>query len=47
MLENAFEWLSQQGAFAVDPDGRRGLDPRWKVSLLAELADEIARHLAA
>ncbi len=46
-LENAFEWLSQQGAFAVGPDGKRGLDPGWKASLLTNLNDEIARHLAA
>ncbi|HYQ80913.1 MAG TPA: glycerol-3-phosphate acyltransferase, partial [Anaeromyxobacteraceae bacterium] len=46
-LENAFEWLSQQGAFAVDPEGKRGLDPRWQASLLTELNDEISRHLAA
>ncbi|HEU4385124.1 MAG TPA: 1-acyl-sn-glycerol-3-phosphate acyltransferase [Anaeromyxobacteraceae bacterium] len=46
-LENAFEWLSQQGALAIGPDGKRGLDPRWKSSLLTELNDEIARHLPA
>ena len=46
-LENACEWLTQQGAFAVGPDGKRGLDPRWKASLLGELVDEITRHLVA
>jgi len=46
-LENAFEWLSQQGALAIGPDGKRGLEPRWKASLLGELVDEIGRHLAA
>ena len=46
-LENAFEWLSQQGALAIGPDGKRGLEPRWKASLLTELNDEIARHLVA
>ena len=46
-LENAFEWLAQQGALAVGTDGKRALDPRWKASLLIDLNDEIARHLAA
>jgi glycerol-3-phosphate O-acyltransferase len=46
-LENAFEWLSQQGALGIGPDGKRGLDPRWQASLLTELNNEISRHLAA
>jgi glycerol-3-phosphate O-acyltransferase len=46
-LENAFEWLSQQGAIPIGPAGKRALDPRWKDSLLPEIIDEVSRHLAS
>ncbi len=46
-LENAFEWLSQQGAFAVGPGGKRALDPEWRDSALTEIIDELVRLLAA
>jgi glycerol-3-phosphate O-acyltransferase len=44
-LENAFEWLSGQGAFAF-ADGRWGLDPGWRDGLLTGLVDEASRLMA-
>ena len=44
-LENAFEWLSGQGAFAF-ADGRWGLDPAWRDGSLTGLVHEMSRLMA-
>jgi glycerol-3-phosphate O-acyltransferase len=44
-LENAFEWLAQQGAIGRGPDGKPSLTPEWRSRSLADLIEELDHFL--
>jgi hypothetical protein len=44
-VENAMEWLSARGAFAVDPAGKRIVSDAWRDGLLTQLVDELDQFL--
>ena len=46
-LENAMEWLSGQGVFALNEAGKRVLSDPWKAELSKQLVDRIGRFLPA
>ena len=46
-LENAMEWLSGQGAFAVNDAGKRVLSDPWKDELSTQLVERIGGFLPA
>jgi len=45
-IENAMEWLSSQGVFALDEAGKRTVADRWKEGLSTQLVERIGQHLA-
>jgi glycerol-3-phosphate O-acyltransferase len=44
-LENAMEWLGNQGAFTLDASGKRVLADAWRDGLLTQLVDELDQFL--
>jgi len=46
-VENAMEWLANQGAFALDASGKRVVADAWRDGILTQLVDELDQFLGS